>query len=741
MIPRFSSLSIRDKLMLIIVTVTAVVLVVGFGVVLRNDRRMYRQNLVDTTVLLARVTGDSCVSDLAFGDRDETRDTLRRLASTSSVAAAYVYDAEGRLFAQHPSSAPPPAIPFSAARRTFRGGLLYVAEPIAYQGERYGSILLLMPTSALQAATERHVVTMVAVSLLLLLIATWFASRLERVISRPLLDLTAAAREITERHDYTIRVQKKSEDEIGVLCDGFNEMLGEIERRQRERDEADRRTREKSHFLANMSHELRTPLNAIIGFSEILRGRLADRTTAREQLFLENIHTSGQHLLGLVNDILDLSKVEAGLMELKTEVFPIEGAIEGVCALMKGVSSRRQIELAIECEEGLPAIEADPVKVKQILYNLVSNAVKFSSDSSVVTVRALRLSAHLSPLEQEAIRIEVIDHGIGIAAEDHERIFEEFRQLDSGVPRAEGTGLGLTLVRKLVQLHRGKVSVRSALGAGSMFSVDLPLRQSAAAKGVSLSGSKPRLLVLVAENDPAAWIGVQRQLVEAGYLPVRAANADEALHLAQTLVPAAIALDLVLPGADGWQLLSTLKADPITRRIPVILTSATDNRNLSQVLGADDYLLKPVGAAQLIETLERMVVPANDQGELVLISDDVRLHQSLTSQLRPLGYELRHARARSGGIDSATGRSPSMAMVDVSVDGFRGIDVALRLKNDPLTSSLPLVLLASTELTREERASLAGSFGAAAPGSANQNVVAAVQQLIDRRNQRERSTS
>jgi signal transduction histidine kinase/CheY-like chemotaxis protein len=734
----FSSLSIRNKMIGTIVVTAAMVLVGGFAFVMLNDVRMYRQQLVTNSVLLARVTGNSCVSDLAFADRQETAATLRRLTAGESVHAAYVFDASGDLFAHygikdHPAQLPP----LNSGDRRIIDRFLYVSEPIVYEGERYGTIVLVMPTDALRATIRRYVWTLLAILVVLVLISLGFAVMLERVITGPLLELSTTARDISERHDYGIRVRKRSDDEIGVLSDAFNDMLTEIDRRQRDRDEADRRTREKSRFLANMSHELRTPLNAIIGFSEILQDRLRGRVSTREQLFLENINASGQHLLGLVNDILDLSKVEAGLMELKVEAFPVDPAVEGVCALMKGVASRRQVEIEIECAPALPPLEADAVKIKQILYNLVSNAVKFSPPRSIVTVRVSGLSAAESPLKEPTIRFEVIDRGIGIAADDQEQIFEEFRQVGA---TSEGTGLGLALVRKLVRLHRGQVRVVSALDRGSTFTVDIPVHSSVVIERSEAAAPAldARPVVLVVEDEPDSYRMLEQQLVSAGFMPIHAPTGEEALRLAHALVPAAITLDLVLPGIDGWEVLRRLKADAVTRRIPVIIVSLYDSRSLAFALGADDYIAKPQTSAQLAEAMDRIVQRVSNDLDLLVVSDDASLHDHLSRELSALGYTIHHAYSADAGVAEATRRPKALTLIDVTRSELGGIEVALRLKNDPATAGLPVVLLTSAELTGQQRSVMFGRFSP--PTGSGGQLVAAVQSLLERKNEQESSS-
>ena len=334
----------------------------------------------------------------------------------------------------------------------------------------------------------------------------------------------------------------------------------ELQRRGDELEDASRRIQEadrlKSQFLANMSHELRTPMNSIIGFSEILIERLSGTIDPKHVSFLRHILTSGQHLLGIINDILDLSKIEAGKMEVFAEKFEIRPVIESVCTVMRGMAKTKLPTFVIEADPNLPPIETDLAKFKQILYNLLSNAMKFSPAESPITIRAMSVD--------ETITISVRDEGIGIDEKNHDVIFEEFRQIDGSVRRNfGGTGLGLALVKKFVQLQGGWVRVESAPGNGSTFSFTLPMHSRAAvvSRVPELVPAEPRAeRVLVVEDDAHAYDLIATALNSAGYLSVRARHGDEAIRLAREVRPIAVTLDLVLPGIDGWEVLKTLKS-------------------------------------------------------------------------------------------------------------------------------------------------------------------------------------
>ncbi len=545
--------------------------------------------------------------------------------------------------------------------------------------------------------------------------------------------------DLQRRRSVILRLQENESRKVAELT----RLTAALDQRARELAEANVKIREadrlKSQFLANMSHELRTPLNSIIGFSEILSTRLAGQIPEKHQKFLHNINVSGQHLLAIINDILDLSKIEAGKMELHPERFPIYGVVHGVCTIMKGVTGNRDIALVTDIPEDVPPLEADPVKTKQILYNLIANAVKFSPEHSTVTVRARRLLAEASPLGDESLQISVLDQGIGIDPKDRDLIFHEFQQADGTSTRQyEGTGLGLALVKKFVDLHGGTVTVQSEVGHGSEFQVTLPVRFRGRA---GESPAPPPLLpadnrrrIVVVEDDPTAFETIGRDLSAAGYLPIRARHGEEALALVRETRPSAITLDLVLPGVDGWEVLKALKQDPETRDIPVIIVSMIDNRELGFALGARDYLLKPVDTARLLDRLARIVpsVPSRSP-RLLLIDDDAGAHELLDDLLSPLGYRVEHAASGAEGIEMASRGSPSLILLDLMMEGMDGFEVATRLKAEPGTERLPILVFTAKDLTAEERLLLSGKINALVPKGRDMSpsrLVAAVQDLV-----------
>ena len=478
----------------------------------------------------------------------------------------------------------------------------------------------------------------------------------------------------------------------------------ELTRLTRELAEANRRIQEadrlKSQFLANMSHELRTPMNSIIGFSEILVERLENQVDAKHLGFLKHIHVSGQHLLGIINDILDLSKIEAGKMEIHPEFFDIAPVVAGVCQMMRGMT-KSVPNFVVEIEPGLPQIETDLPKFKQVLFNLLSNAVKFAPPEQPITIRAA--------LDGGAITVSVRDEGIGIDPQHHAMIFEEFRQVD-GTARREfgGTGLGLALVKKFVELQGGNVAVDSRLGGGSTLTFTLPVRSRAAVVTRSSqphTGAKRAERVLVVEDDANAYDLIAGALTSAGYLSIHARHGDEAIRIAKDSHPVAVTLDVVLPGVDGWEILKRLKSDDATRQLPVVIISMVENRDLGMALGAADYFVKPVDRDRLVERLREITKGNGERPRLLVIDDDAAVHTLLGEDFAG-HFAIDTAFSGEEGLRAANEHCPDVIILDLMMPGMSGFEVAGSLKDNPRTANIPILVLTSKEITSEERAML-----------------------------------
>jgi signal transduction histidine kinase/DNA-binding response OmpR family regulator len=486
-------------------------------------------------------------------------------------------------------------------------------------------------------------------------------------------------------------------------------LFHEIEQKSRQLEIA---SRHKSEFLANMSHELRTPLNAIIGFSEVLTERLFGDLNDKQAEYLEDILGSGRHLLSLINDILDLSKVEAGRMELELDMFSLAEALDNGLTMVRERASRQGLLLSLDLDPRIGPIEADERKIKQVIFNLLSNAVKFTPDRGRVDV--------VARLVDGAVRVAVRDTGRGIAPEDKERIFEEFQQAtgSNGAAR-EGTGLGLALARRFVELHGGRLWVDSTVGIGSTFTFSIPTH-AATELPTPAQNEPPRPAaadehagrrVLVIEDNPQAADLLRMHLEADGFSVVVACDGEEGLARAREVLPVAIVLDILLPRLSGWDVLARAKADPAIADIPVVVVSMLDERGKGFALGAADYLVKPVQRDALLATLRRVSgsrIGANGHARVLAIDDDPLALELIQALLGPEGYEVLTAGGGQEGLAVAEREHPGLVILDLLMPEMDGFMVVEQLRAQPATASIPIVILTSRGMDSEERERLNG---------------------------------
>ncbi|MFG1931488.1 GAF domain-containing protein [Mycobacterium sp. NPDC048908] len=367
-------------------------------------------------------------------------------------------------------------------------------------------------------------------------------------------------------------------------------LFGELQTKTRELEVA---SHHKSEFLASMSHELRTPLNAVIGFSEVLLDRMFGELNERQDEYLRDIWNSGKHLLELLNEILDLSKVEAGQMVLEPSTFSVSTAVDYCLAMVRERAAQHAITIKVDMADEISTIDADERKFKQVVLNLLSNAVKFTPDGGCVSLRAYR--------EQDDLEVTVTDTGIGVPVEDQERIFESFQQGRTGSPKEEGTGLGLTLSRRFVWLWGGRMWLESTPGEGATFGFSMP---RVLHRGAPAPEHLPAILLV---DDDRASLDLSSAYLDGSLTRVlRARDGIEALAMAREELPAAVVLEIGLPRRDGWQVLTELKEDPATAGIPVVIATDVDDRTRGLALGADVYLRKPIGREELMAALTKV---------------------------------------------------------------------------------------------------------------------------------------
>lgn len=479
------------------------------------------------------------------------------------------------------------------------------------------------------------------------------------------------------------------------------------------RDEAIEASKIKSQFLANMSHELRTPLNAIIGYSEMLEEEASDLGEPAFAEDLKKIHASGKHLLSLINDILDLSKIEAGKMDLYLEVCELEGFIRDVAATVEPLVNKNGNQLTIS---GVPGFfRTDVTKLRQIILNLLSNASKFTENGLI----RLEVS-QASDMNKSGFLFRVTDEGIGMTPEQIDRLFAAFTQADLSTTRKYGgTGLGLAISQRFAGMLGGYIQAESTIGEGSTFTVWLPNIDEMDLNGAdnldksnnqqeTIEGES-RLTVLIIDDDMDMLKLLQRHLQRERISALLALNGKDGLQLAREHKPDAILLDVMMPGMDGWSVLTTLKkeTDPEVAAIPVILLSITDDRKLGFALGAAEYLVKPVQRDRLMSIINQYVTK-HDAGNVLVIEDDVPTSEMMTKMLKREGYEVSRAGNGRIALEQLSKSIPQLILLDLMMPEMDGFQFVAELRKHPEWYSVPVVVITAKTITKEDKDRLNG---------------------------------
>jgi signal transduction histidine kinase/DNA-binding response OmpR family regulator len=467
-------------------------------------------------------------------------------------------------------------------------------------------------------------------------------------------------------------------------------------------------SRHKSEFLAHMSHELRTPLNAIIGYSEMLQEEAADLGTCELIPDLKKINAAGKHLLELINDVLDLSKIEAGRMELYLETFSVADLVRDITAVVRPLADKKANRLEVRCDGEAGAMRADLTKVRQALFNLLSNACKFT-EAGTVSLAVARETADTA----EWVRFVVSDTGIGMTPEQMERLFQEFAQADAAVARTYGgTGLGLALSRRLCRMMGGDITVASESGRGSTFTIRLPaavpdskpaipIQANAAAETVPGGATT----VLVIDDDAAVRDLMQRVLAKEGFRVVTAASGETGLDLAKAIRPHAITLDVIMPSMDGWAVLAALKVDPEVADIPVIMLTIVDDKTMGYALGAADYLTKPVDRDRLIRVLQkyRRDLP------VLLVDDNPGFRHFLRRLLEQNGYTVAETADGREALGVLQHTRPAVILLDLMMPEMDGFEFIERMRQHDAWRTIPVVVITAKDLTAEDHRRLNGA--------------------------------
>ncbi len=564
-------------------------------------------------------------------------------------------------------------------------------------------------------------------------LGTTFEQVLEAVISRSLVDLAGQSpqdwiAERKARHEHSggfaeyryggrfVRISERRIQGGGTVAvySDITELRQQNLELEEARELSEVANRTKSQFLANISHELRTPLNAIIGYSEILQEDAAD--SGQEQLVpdLKKIEGAGRHLLGLINDILDLSKVEAGKMDVFIEDIDISSLLDEVKSIITPLVAKNGNKLELRLADHIGSMRTDRTKVKQCLLNVLSNASKFTQDGKL-TVEVERLEA-----DRPMIQITISDTGIGMSEEQLGRLFQAFSQADASTTKKfGGTGLGLAITRHFSRLLGGDITVASQVGVGSTFTITLPNqvaepRQSTAPVEAdlelprinSMDAAVPVVTVLVVDDDPAARDLLTTNLGREGYRTVQARSGDEALELARKLRPDAITLDVLMPKKDGWAVLGALKTDPELCDIPVIMVTVAPDRGIGLSLGAAEVMTKPVDRGELTSLLRQLL---SRDGPILVVEDDLATRETVRHTIEKMGLTV--AEATNGRLALAwlaENPAPAVILLDLmmpEMDGFEFLDT---FNNHADWRHVPVVVITAKQLTAAERALLSG---------------------------------
>jgi PAS domain S-box-containing protein len=457
----------------------------------------------------------------------------------------------------------------------------------------------------------------------------------------------------------------------------------------------------KSEFLANMSHELRTPLNSIIGFADLLYDGEVPTDSPQHREFLGDILNSGRHLLQLINDVLDLAKIEAGKTDFRPESVDLGHLLDEVAAVLRGIAASKRMRVDVDVAADARELTIDPARLKQVLYNYVSNAVKFSPEGGRILVRGLPEGPH-------SFRVEVEDNGIGIAPSQLGRLFVEFQQLDAGAAKKHaGTGLGLVLTKRIVEAQGGSVGVKSAPGQGSVFFAVLPRHQAPARESARptafLEQREGAAEVLIVEDDVSDRALLVHTLHRAGYVVVAAGTGQEAIATCGQRKFDAITLDLLLPDTNGLEVLHRIRTEGKNLETPVIIVSVVAERGVVGGFSVHDYLQKPVSGRDVLGSLSRAGVKPHKAGPILVVDDDVSAQKLMTVTLEQLGYSVECAADGRTALEVAAKQRPLAVVLDLLMPGMDGFEFLDRFRSVPDNRQTPVVVWTMKDLTADDR--------------------------------------
>ena len=739
--------SISRKLTWMNMLVSGAALLLACAAFIALDMVAFRQAMLRNLSTQAQIIGSNSVSALIFNDPQSAENTLLALKAAPNILSAEIYLPNGRSFASYSRSgdrqnpSPPPIPSGQIESHSIKDEQISLVRSIVLDGKPVGVVYIRSDLQELRNRFQQYAAIAAIVLSACLLTALLISSIFRRAVAEPIVDLSKIAKIVSRDKNYSVRAAAiRSPAELAILIDAFNEMLAQIqqnerallearnglEQRVRERtaeleaakkeveefsrsilrakEEVERGSRFKDQFLSTMSHELRTPLNAVLGFSDLLADERYGPLNEKQRRYINHIHTGGKHLLNLISDILDLSKIEAGRMELAMENLSVETAFTDVRSVMQPLADKKLQVLSTLAEAGL-TVRADGTRFKQVLMNLIGNAIKFTQEAGTIEL--------VSRLEGGKVRVEVRDNGPGIPSDEQKRIFEAFYRLRESGKKTEGTGLGLAITQRLVELHGGELSLESQPGQGSCFYFALPAvaslpesRPHKMEKPLGLTGSQR---ILVIEDHHATALLIQSQLSSAGYQVSVCEEPEKAQEIAAELQPGAITLDIEMRPKNGWEILTQLKKDPRTSHVPLVVVSIVDEPGMGALLGADEYLVKPVDKATLLSAIARHIgseAEAKASGAILVVEDDLPTREFIAEMLIAQGYTVHMAADGAKARAQVAASLPGLVILDLLLPEVNGFELLSEWRAGLRTSKLPVFVLTSKDLSQEEQSYL-----------------------------------
>jgi len=735
--------SISRKLTWMNMLVSGAALLLACAAFIAFDMITFRQTMLRNLSTQAQIIGSNSVSALLFNDPQSAENTLLALKAAPNILSAQVYVPDGRPFASYSrdrgryNPVLPPIPSGQTETHWTEDDQIALVRLIVLDGKPIGAVYIRSDLQELHSRFQRYAIIAAIVLSACLLAALLISSIFRKAVADPIVDLSKIAKVVSQDKNYSVRATPiRSPAELAILIDAFNEMLtqiqqseralrkahDELEQRVQERtaeleaakkeveefshtillakEEVERGSKFKDQFLSTMSHELRTPLNAVLGFSDLLADERYGPLNDRQQRYVTHIHTGGKHLLKLISDILDLSKIEAGRMELTREHVTVASAFAEVISGLHPLAEKKSQALLQKVEPNLH-VYADAMRFKQILMNLVANAIKFTPEDGRIELVARRV--------QDQARMEVRDDGPGIPPDQQQRIFEAFVRLTQTGSATEGTGLGLAITSRLVELHGSKLAIESQPGEGTSFYFSLPLvaiipdQPPETLVPVPRARKAPRILVI--EDNEVTGQLIQSQLTSSGYETLKCAQPERATEIAAEHQPDAITLDLLMQPVHGLEVLLQLKNDPRTSKIPVIVVTIVDQPGVGIALGADEYLIKPVDKATLLAAVERCLrsrggaAPARS---ILVVEDDVSTLEVIVELLKAYGYAVSTAMDGEQARVSVAQFLPELVILDLFLPKMSGFELLAEWRSNPRTADLPVFVLTSKDLTKEE---------------------------------------